>query len=140
MLEVAESDFSKNLATEEAEEADAASAYDRTTQENKVTKTLKEQDVKYKTAEFKTLDKTISELNSDKATTGTELSAVNEYFSKLKDRCVAKPESYAERAARREAEISGLKEALSILDSETAFLQKKSTLKSLRGVRSHRKN
>jgi len=125
MLEVVESDFSKNLATEEAQEADAASAYDRTTQENKVTKTLKEQDVKYNTAEFKALDKAITELNSDKSTTATELAAVNEYFAKLKDRCIAKPETYAERAARREAEINGLKEALNILESETAFVQRK---------------
>ena len=39
--------------------------------------------------------------------------------------------SYAERKAKREAEIEGLKEALQVL-SETALLQVKS---SLRGVR-----
>merc|ERR1719265_1311268 len=42
MLEVVESDFSDNLAKEEAEEADASAVYDKTTQENKVTKTLKD--------------------------------------------------------------------------------------------------
>merc|ERR1719464_331816 len=41
ILEVCESDFAKNLATEEAEEADAQSEYDKTTQENEVTRTLK---------------------------------------------------------------------------------------------------
>jgi chaperonin cofactor prefoldin len=125
MLEVVESDFSDNLAKEEAEEADAAAVYDKTTQENKVTKTLKEQDVKYKTQEFKTLDKNIADLSSDKATVSTELSAVNEYYAKLRDRCVAKPESYADRKARREAEIDGLKEALQVLEEETAFVQRK---------------
>lgn len=76
-------------------------------------------------------DKEISELSGDKATLSTEFSAVNEYFSKLKDRCVAKPETYADRKARREAEIEGLKEALQVLESETAFVQRKH--KGLRG-------
>merc|ERR1719265_991846 len=125
MLEVVESDFSDNLAKEEAEEADAAAVYEKTTQENKVTKTLKDQDVKYKTQEFKSLDKNIADLSSDKATVSTELGAVNEYYAKLRDRCVAKPESYADRKARREAEIAGLKEALQVLEEETAFVQRK---------------
>merc|ERR1719408_932264 len=47
MLEVAESDFSKNLAQIEMEEMQAQTTYDETTQENKVTKTQKESDVKY---------------------------------------------------------------------------------------------
>jgi hypothetical protein len=125
MLEVVESDFSKNLATEEAEEADGVAVYEKTTQENKVTKTLKNQDVKYKTQEFKSLDKNIADLSSDKGTASTELGAVNEYYAKLRDRCIAKPESYADRKARREAEINGLKEALQVLEEETAFVQRK---------------
>merc|ERR1719443_1444103 len=124
MLEVVESDFAKNLASEETQEADAAAEYEKTTQENKVTKGMKEQDVKYQTAEFKGLDKTISELSSDRETTNTELSAVLDYDGKIKERCVAKPETYEERKRRREAEISGLKEALSILNGE-ALLQRK---------------
>jgi len=130
ILEVVESDFSKNLASCEAEEADAVSVYDKTTQENKVTKTLKDQDVKYKTKEYKGLDKQITELTSDKATLSTELSAVLDYYSKLKERCIAKPESYADRAARRQAEIAGLKDALNVLESETAFVQRKKTSKA----------
>jgi len=125
LLEVCESDFSENLAKEETEEADASAEYDKVTQANKVTKTTKEQDVKYKTQEFKTLDKEITELTGDKDTTGNELAAVLEYYGKLTDRCVAKPETYEDRKARREAEIAGLKEALSILESETAFVQRK---------------
>lgn len=81
--------------------------------------------MKFKTREFKTLDKEITELSSDKDTTSTELAAVNEYYGKLKDRCVAKPESYEARKKRRESEIAGLKQALNILESETAFFQRK---------------
>merc|ERR1740123_1606066 len=95
------------------------------TQENAVTKTLKDQDVKYRTQEAKSQDTTVSEYSSDRETTNTELSAVLEYYSKIKERCIAKPETYAERQRRREAEISGLKEALSILEDETAFVQRK---------------
>jgi hypothetical protein len=130
ILEVVESDFAKNLASEEAQEADASTEYEKTTQENKVTKSLKEQDVKYQTQEFKSLDKTLSELSSDRETTNTELSAVLEYDGKLKERCVAKPESYEERRNRREAEISGLKEALSILNGEALIQRKKRGLHS----------
>jgi len=125
ILEVVESDFSTNLAKEETEEADAASEYDKTTQENKVTKTLKDQDVKYKTQEFTGLDKQIAELTADRESTDAELSAVNEYYSKIKDRCIAKPETYEERQRRRSAEIAGLKEALAILNDETAFVQRR---------------
>merc|ERR1719311_1976009 len=124
MLEVIESDFSKNLAQIEEEEAAALTDYDKITQENKVAKTTKEQDVKYKTAESKSLDKAIGELSNDRESANTELNAVLEYYGKLKDRCIAKPETYEERVRRREAEIAGLKEALRILEEETAFMQK----------------
>merc|ERR1719275_97756 len=123
ILEVCESDFAKNLASSTSEEDDAEAAYQKKTQENKVTKTLKDQDVKYSTQEFQTLDKEIAELSADKETTSSELSAVLEYYSKIKERCIAKPETYESRKARREAEIAGLKEALSILENETMFVQ-----------------
>merc|ERR1719230_2060602 len=42
ILEVCESDFSENLAKEETEEADAASSYEKNTQENKLAKTQME--------------------------------------------------------------------------------------------------
>merc|ERR1719476_977553 len=125
ILEVVESDFATNLAKEESEEADAAAEYAKTTQENKVTATLKNQDVKYKTQEFTGLDKSIAELTADRESTDAELSAVLEYYGKIKDRCIAKPETYEERQRRRAAEIKGLKEALNILESETAFVQRR---------------
>merc|ERR1719331_2773836 len=124
ILEVVESDFAKNLATEETEEADAVATYEKTTQENKLANTMKSQDVKYKTKEHKGLDKSIADLGGDRDTTNTELSAVLDYYAKIKGRCIAKPESYEERKARREAEVEGLKEALTILENETAFMQR----------------
>merc|ERR1711920_64005 len=125
ILEVVESDFAKNLAKETTQEDDAETEYQKTTQENKVTKTLKDQDVKYKTQEFKGLDKSVSDMSADRETASSELAAVMDYYGKIKDRCIAKPETYADRKARREAEIQGLKDALAVLENETAFVQKK---------------
>jgi len=125
ILEVVESDFATNLAKEETEEEDAQSSYDKMTQENKVTTVAKEQDAKYKVQESKSLDTTIAEVSADRGTSNTELAAVDEYNAKIKDRCVAKPETYEDRKAKREAEISGLKQALSVLEDESAFLQRK---------------
>merc|ERR1712073_32435 len=108
ILEVCESDFAENLAKENTEESDAQAEYDKTTQENKVAKTLKEQDVKFKTQEIKALGKALTELSADKESAESEHAAVMEYYEKIKERCIAKPETYEERKRRREAEIKGL--------------------------------
>merc|ERR550525_385070 len=109
ILQVCESDFATNLAKEESEEADAQSEYEKVSQENAVVKTTKEQDVKYKSQESKSQEKTASEYAADRETANTELSAVLDYYGKIQDRCIARPETYAARKARREAEIAGLK-------------------------------
>lgn len=135
LLEVCESDFSLELANEETEEASRAEAYEQTTQENKIYKAQTQQDAKYKNQEAASLEKTISEDASDRSTSQTSLDAVNDYMNKLKGRCIKKPETYAERKQRREQEIDGLKEALRVLESETAFVQKRLRHHSrLRGV------
>jgi len=125
ILEVCESDFAKNLAKEESEEADAQSEYEKVSQENAVTKESKEQDVKYKSQESASLQATVVEQSGDRATARSELDAVLEFYGKIKERCIAKPEAYEDRKARRDAEIKGLKEALSILENETALVQRK---------------
>mmetsp|Transcript_35701 Transcript_35701/g.113479 ORF Transcript_35701/g.113479 Transcript_35701/m.113479 type:complete len:704 (-) Transcript_35701:222-2333(-) len=124
-LEVIESDFAATLSKVETQESDEASEYDEMTQKNKITTTQKDMDVKYKTKEIDSLQKTIAELSGDRDNANTELSAVLEYYDKLKERCIAKPESYETRKKRRDEEIAGLKEALSILEDETAFVQRR---------------
>ena len=47
------------------------------------------------------MDKEISELSSDRDTSNSELSAVMDYYAKIKERCVAKPETYESRKAER---------------------------------------
>jgi len=126
ILQVIEADMATNLAEEETEEEASESKYDQMTQDNKVTNTEKGKDIAYKTKEFKALDKAITELSTDYDSASAELAAVNEYFDKVKERCVAKPEPYEQRKARREAELKGLEQALQILQGEAsaAFLQR----------------
>jgi len=134
ILEVVESDFAKNLAKEETEEDDSQADYEKTTQINKVTRASKEKDVEYKKKESVTLDKTAAEESRDRDTLSTELAAVDEYFARVKDRCIAKPETYSERAERRSAEIQGLKQALSVLEDEVALVQKRRKGGNFRGT------
>jgi len=115
MLEVCLSDFTKGLAEITVAEDAAQSEYEVTTQDNKEAKVAKEQSVTYETKEAAELDKAISEATADRATTQSELEAVLEYLEKLKDMCIAKPETYEQRAERRAAELTGLKKALEIL-------------------------
>jgi len=138
MLEVIESDFTKGLAEMISTEEAAVAEYEKVSHENAITKTAKEQDVKYKTKEATGLDKSVAELTSDRAGLQTELDAVLEYWESLKEQCIAKPEPYEERKKRREAEIAGLKEALSILEG-AALLQKDVHHRraALRGIAHH---
>jgi len=134
LLEVCESDFSKGLIEMTSTEEAAQAAYDKETKENEIEKVTKEQDIKYKTEEATGLDKATAEATSDKSGVQEELDAVLEYLKGIEDRCIAKPETYEERVARRDAELAGLKEALSILENETSFLQQRSK-RTLRGTK-----
>merc|ERR1719399_2783931 len=134
MLEVAESDFTKGLTEMTAAEETAAADYEAYCKENAIATVTKQKDVEYKTKEAAGLDKAVAELSTDLQAVTDELTAVLEALDKLKEMCVAKAEPYAERKARREAEIAGLKEALQILEGEAALLQKTVT-HTLRGAR-----
>merc|ERR1712008_547275 len=125
LLEVVESDFSKGLIEMTSTEGAAQASYDQET---------KEQDIKYKTEEASGLEKATAEATSDKSGVQEELDAVSEYLKGIEDRCIAKPETYEERVRRREAELAGLREGLSILENETSFLQQR-TKRTLRGAK-----
>merc|ERR1719335_1857456 len=129
MLEVIESDFTKGLAELISTEEAAAADYDKMTKENEISKTTKEQDVKYKTKNAKELNAGVAELTSDREGSQAELDAVLDYYEKLKEQCIEKVEPYEERKKRREAEIAGLKEALGILEGTAVLLQKAHVLR-----------
>jgi len=136
LLEVCESDFTKGLAAVISGEESAAAEYDETTKANAIEKVANEQDVKYKTKEAGDLDKAVKEATTDRSGVQEELDAVQDYLTTMEKRCIAKPETYAERARRRTAEIAGLKEALEILAGEASLLQRESK-HMLRGVHRH---
>jgi len=136
MLEVIESDFEKELAEVIATEEAAAEEYKKISQENELSKTTKEADVKYKTKEAKGLDEATAEATSDKGALQGELGSVLEYWKSLEEQCIEKAEPYEEIKKRRDAEIQGLKDALAILNGEAVLLQKDSSRK-LRGIRLH---
>merc|ERR1719188_1151876 len=126
LLEVVESDFSRTIAELTTTEQAAKNAYEQQTKDNEIERIAKEQDVKYKGNSATDLDKAVAEATSDRSGVQVELDAVLEYAAKLKESCVSKAETYGERAARREAEILGLKEALKILGGEAVLLEQRS--------------
>jgi len=120
MLEVAEADFSKMLAEGQADEDVAQKEYDKFTEDNKIAQTAKETEVKYKQKDMKETQAAGQETSKDLGVAQEEQSAVLEYDEKLKPQCVSTPDPYEERVKRREKEMAGLKEAMQILEAESA--------------------
>lgn len=135
MLEVIESDFSKGIASLVAQEETAQGEYEAQTAENQKSKAIKEQDVVLKNKEAKALDKSTSESSTDLDGVQTELDAIKEYYSKIQEECVAKPDTYEERRKRQELTMAGLREGLQILEGSAALLQGS---RHMRGTLLHR--
>jgi len=118
ILEMSQEDFTTLLAEAEETEDVAVESYEKLTQENAVARASKEAEAKAAASELKSLKVTIENSKEDKASTSAELDAVIAYIEKLKPQCESKVMSYAERKAAREAEIEGLKNALSIIEGK----------------------
>jgi len=83
----------------------------------------------------KSLTVQLGHSQEDHASVSKELDAVNAYVDKLRPQCEEKAMSYAEKKARREAEIEGLKEALNILAGDgMALVQTKTNLRQIKRV------
>jgi len=134
VLEMSEEDFTTLLAETEATEDEAAKAYATLTDENKISKATKETEAKGKASEVKSLTVQLGHSEEDHASTSSELDAVLAYIDKLKPQCEEKAMSYAEKKAKREAEIAGLKEALEILSGGLALVQTKTNLRQIKRV------
>ena len=93
ILEVIESGFFKNLAELSLSNSEAESSHQKLTQENKLSKVSKEQDVKYKQEESTNLKRLSDELTSERDSSNAELSAVVQCLAKLGDMCIVKTET-----------------------------------------------
>jgi len=136
LLEVVESDFTQGLAGLVVEEEGSANYYNSETKHGFDMETAaKENNMKYKTKEYMSMNKAVNEMSGDLSTLQNRLNAVNEFGKTLEKTCGPQPDSYEERKKRRDEEIDGLKQALEILEG-TSFLQFGSSHK-LRGARPH---
>jgi len=132
LLEVVESDFAKGIANMQEEEESSQAQYEKQTNENKQAIAVKQQEVTFKTKEIKGLSKATAESSSDLDGVQTELDAVNEYYNKIQEECVAKPEPYEERRKRQETTLQGLQDAMQILAGGAALDQQ--SVRRLRGT------
>jgi len=134
ILSMTESDFATSLAKEQTEESDSQNEYEQATQENEVEKAALEQQVKYKVKEHKALETKIVQHKSDHDAATTEHSAAADFLAEIKKKCAPKKSSYQIRQEKRQAEITGLKEAKEILENEVAFMQRRKFSGRLRGA------
>jgi len=119
ILETMGEEFRKTVKTANAEERAAQKAYDTLSNDNAVSKASMEAEIKGAHSEIKSLSTSIHDFEGDHKSTSGELASVNEYVAKLKPQCGGRTVPYAERKAKMDAEIEGLKNGLAILEAES---------------------
>merc|ERR1719265_886591 len=126
ILDTMAGEFTKTVAELQSAEKEQLKAFKDLKKRNFDSKTAKETAVIKAQNEIGSLDITLGHATEDQKLVIKELKAIGEYVLKLKPTCEGRPMSYAERKAKRDAEIEGLKEALAVLEENTppAFLQK----------------
>merc|ERR1719159_1465532 len=120
-----QAEFRKEVSKLQSEEREAVKTYDTFISDSKVSKAAKSAEIKAAKSEVKSLTVAITNIGEDHKMASNELSSIMEYVEKLKPQCEGRTVSYADRKAKRDAEIQGLKEAMSIIekDAPAAFLQ-----------------
>lgn len=119
ILETMGEEFRKTVKENAATERENLKAYETLMQENKVVLATKEAEIKGAESQIKSLEVTITDTSGDLKMVTKEKGAVLDYIDKLKPQCEGRVVPYEERKAKREAEISGLKEGLAILEDES---------------------
>lgn len=119
IMETMQAEFRKTVSKLQSDEREAVKEYETMMTENKVSKAAKTQEIKGAESEIKSLTVAINNFGQDHKMATMELESILEYVQKLKPQCEGRTVPYAERKARREAEINGLKEALSIIEKDS---------------------
>merc|ERR1719491_257714 len=121
----------------------AQEIFEKSTAENQVADIAYSKDKEqlgYKRAD---LEKKIVLLTQARDEAQAELDAVWEWYEQVKERCTTKSDQHAERIAKAEKELAGLREALDILREETVDTPSIEdtryalNTRSLRGLRRH---
>lgn len=127
ILDMMSDQFSTTVDKLQREEREAVEAYEKLTNENEVAKTNKLMEIKTSESQIMSLTEAAGDYTIDKDEATKTMDAIVAYAEKLKPQCENRVVPYAERKAKREAEIEGLKEAFQILvdtaDSMGGFLQ-----------------
>merc|ERR1719171_3054513 len=128
ILETMGEEFRKTVKENAATEREQVKAYEKLINDNKVVKATKEAEIKAAESQVKMIDTTLADHGEDLKMATKEKDAVLEYIEKLKPQCEGRVVPYAERKAKREAEINGLKEGLAIIEADSppgavSFLQ-----------------
>jgi len=135
ILETAAEDFSRMATQVETNEQENKDTYKRLIDDNKSAKAAKTEQVRAAESEIKSLNVALQGDGEDLKMVTKELDAVMGYLEKLKPQCETKAMTYEEKRAKRQQEIEGLKEALSILDAPSAAaLTQTKTAPRLRAV------
>jgi len=119
ILETMGDEFRKTVKENQAEERTRLKAFEKLMNENKVTLATKEAEIKGAQSQIKALDVSLKDNGADLKMANKEKGAIEEYIAKLKPQCEGRVVPYAERKAKRDAEIAGLKEGLAILEAES---------------------
>jgi len=117
LLEVIQSDFQRTIETTTQDEADSQAAFEEFEADTKA-------DVSEKTKSKSDKEARVAEIEDSLVETADDLKSQNELLdaalaslAELKTQCVDGEETYEERVAKREKEITALKEALDILEN-----------------------
>merc|ERR1719160_2481228 len=125
IMSTMQAEFRKEVSKLQSEEREAVKSHETFLTDSRVSKAAKSAEIKAAESEVKSLTVAINNIAEDHKLASKELESIMEYISKLKPQCEGRTVPYAERKAKRDAEIQGLKDALSIIekDSPSAFLQ-----------------
>jgi len=118
ILEIAIDDFAHLEEDTTTAENTAAHEYETFMKETQIQQAVWAKDLEYKNAAKVRTEGDLQRSKTDLEGYQKELSAVNQYLSKLKPECTTKADSYEERKKRRDAELKSLREALAILQGE----------------------